>query len=42
MKARALVLDAGALIAYERAKQSVAVVAEVWRGGPRSARIAKL
>jgi hypothetical protein len=54
-----LVLDAGALIAYERGDQRVAalieegallarlivpasVVAEVWRGGPRAARLAHL
>jgi predicted nucleic acid-binding protein len=57
---RALVLDSGALIGFERGKLSVGavlkaallekrelvvpavVVAEVWRGGPRSARIARM
>ena len=56
----AIVLDAGALIAFERAERRVAalieetieegeellvpasVLAQVWRGGPRSARIARL
>ena len=56
----ALVLDSGALIAFEKAKQLVAavlktallekrslivpavVVAETWRGGARSARVAQL
>lgn len=60
MTQAALTLDAGALIAYERAKVSIrdllkaahvdrrglivpaVVVAEAWRGGPRSARIARL
>jgi PIN domain len=55
-----LVLDAGALIAFERANQEVAAfieeameldevvvipasaLAQVWRGGPRSARLARL
>ncbi len=55
-----LVLDAGALIAFERAEKRVAafieqtieleeevivpasVLAQAWRGGPRSARIARL
>ena len=56
----AVVLDAGALIAFERAERRMAalfeevidggeellvpasVLAQVWRGGPRSARIARL
>lgn len=60
MSSEALTLDAGALLAYEKAKLSVravlraafvdkhivfvpaVVVAEVWRGGPRSARVAQL
>ncbi|HEX7246028.1 MAG TPA: PIN domain-containing protein [Solirubrobacterales bacterium] len=57
---RAVVLDTGALIAFERAERRMAalfeevieegedlliptsVLAQVWRGGPRSARLARL
>jgi predicted nucleic acid-binding protein len=57
---RAIVLDAGGLIAFERASEGVAALiehaakvqaavlipasalAQVWRGGPRSARLAQL